>query len=229
VSLIHTLRAVKNLFVADHAKYRRVRLGLARGGRLPINLRHQFRMLWGVYEREIRSALASSIRPGDRCYDVGSGDGYYTIALARLASPEGWVCSIEADERLGETLRRTVALNAHLGSRIEIVCAMLGSDIEPMRRRETLDHLVFDKGYPLPQFIKCDIEGGESEFLRGAARTIVQASPRMLIEVHGAVTEQQCCDFLRPQGYRLTIIDQAAFLPEVRPLPHNRWLYAVKP
>lgn len=227
--MIRALRAVKNLLVSDQAKYRRIRFGPARGGRLPINLRHKFRMLWGLYEREIRSALASSIRPGDRCYDVGSEDGYYTVALARLASPEGWVCSIEADERLGETLRHTVARNAHLGSRIEVVCAMLGSEVGPTRRRETLDHLVFDKGYPLPHFIKCDIEGEEYDFLRGAARTIAQASPRMLIEVHGAATEQQCLDFLRRQGYRVIIIDRAAFLPEVRPLPHNRWLSAVKP
>jgi Methyltransferase FkbM domain/Protein-L-isoaspartate(D-aspartate) O-methyltransferase (PCMT) len=226
--MIRGLRAVKNLLVADHAKYRTVLFGPARGGRLPINLRRQFRMLWGLYEREIRSALASLVRPGDRCYDVGSGDGYYTMALARLASPDGWVCSIEQDERLGETLRHTVALNAHLGSRIETVCVALGGEVDPTRRRETLDHLVYDKGYPPPHFIKCDIEGEEYEFLVGAARTIAQASPRMLIEVHGVETEQHCCDFLRRQGYRLAVIDQAAFLPEVRPLPHNRWLCAVR-
>lgn len=227
--MIDTLRAVKNLFVSDRTKYRRIRLGPARGASLPINLRHQFRMLWGLYEREIRSALASLVRPGDRCYDVGSADGYYTVALARLASPDGWVCSIEADPRLGETLRHTVARNTHLRSRIEVVCAMLGSEVGPTGRRETLDHLVFDKGFPLPQFIKCDIEGGEFDFLRGAARAIAQASPRMLIEVHGAAVEQQCLDFLRRQGYHLTIVDRATFLGEVRPLPHNRWLCAVKP
>ena len=226
--MIRTLRGVKNLFVPDHTKYRKIRFGPARGGWLPINLRHHFRMLWGLYEREIRSTITSLVRPGDRCYDIGSADGYYTVALARLASPDGWVCSVEADERLGETLRGTVALNAHLGSRIEVVCAALGGAVDPARRRVTLDQLVFEKGYPLPHFIKCDIEGGEYEFLDGAARTIAQASPRMLIEVHGVATEGQCCAVFRRQGYRFTIIDQAAFLPEVRPLPHNRWLWAVK-
>jgi precorrin-6B methylase 2 len=226
--LIRTLRGVKNLLVPDHTKYRKIRFGPARGGWLPINLRHHFRMLWGLYEREIRSTITSLVHPGDRCYDVGSADGYYTVALARLASPDGWVCGIDADERLAETLRHTVARNTHLLSHIEIISAMLGSEVDRTRRQDTFDHLVFERGYPLPQFIKCDIEGGEYGVLRGAARTIARASPRLLIEVHAATTEQDCVEFLRGQGYRLTIIDRSTFLPEVRPLPHNRWLCAVK-
>lgn len=115
--MLGALRAESsNMTVADGATYRRMPLGLLRRCVYPINFRHDTRLYLGLAEREIRPIVMSAVRSGDRCYDIGAKDGYYTLALARMAAP-GWICAVEADRESAERLTQTLALNKQIESK----------------------------------------------------------------------------------------------------------------
>lgn len=225
--MIETLRSIKNSLVPEETSYRRIPFGIARGCMLPINFRSQFRVYFGLYEREIRRIVKSYVHSGDRCYDIGAADGYYSLALSKMAAP-GWVCCAEAEQTLAEQLEKTIRLNQHVGSRIIVLNSIIGDVADGAARRETLDHLVFDVGLEPPDFIKVDIEGAEFAFLRGAERAISQFSPKMIIEVHSHLLERQCAAFLEQRGYRCRIVPQATRFREHRPIAHNQWLCALR-
>ena len=82
-----------------------------------------------------------------------------------------------------------------------------------------------------PCFIKMDIDGGEVEVLRGSARLLEFDDVRWLIETHSVELEAECIRILQEAGYVTKIIRNAwwrFFIPEQRPIPHNRWLIAHK-
>ena len=223
--MLGALRKLKNMAVADRSAYRRLPLGLIRGCVYPINFRHDTRLYLGLAEREIRPIVRSAVRKGDRCYDIGAKDGYYTLALARMAAP-GWVCAVEADHDSADRLTETLGLNQQIDSKIVVVKATIGDRVEEVTGAETLDHLVLARGFEPPDFIKVDIEGSEGAFLAGAAEVLARCHPRMIIETHSEPLERQCVEFLARLGYRVRIVPQASWFRELRPLAHNQWLFA---
>jgi hypothetical protein len=225
--MLDALRKIKNMVVADRTTYRRLPAGLIRGCVYPINFHHDTRLYLGLTEREIRPLVTSAVRKGDRCYDIGAKDGYYTLALARMAAP-GWVCAVEADRDSADRLMETVELNKHIDSRIAVVKVMIGDLVDETAGAETLDHLVLERGFEPPDFIKVDIEGAEGGFLAGASQVLARYHPRMIVETHSAPLEQQCIEFLTRLGYNVRVIPQSSWFRELRPLAHNQWLFAVK-
>jgi precorrin-6B methylase 2 len=223
--MLGALRRIKNMAVADRATYRRLPLGLIRGCVYPINFRHDTRLYLGLAEREIRPLMTSAVRSGDRCYDIGAKDGYYSLALARMAAP-GWVCAVEADRESANRLTRTLGLNNHVESKVVVVKAMIGDVVDEAAGAETLDHLVLARGFEPPDFIKVDIEGAEGTFLAGAGEVLARHHPRLIVEVHSEPLEQHCVEFLARLGYRVRIVPQASWFRELRPLAHNQWLFA---
>jgi hypothetical protein len=88
----------------------------------------------------------------------------------------------------------------------------------------SLDDLVAE--HFIPRFVKMDIEGGEAKALRGAERLLSRHRPDLLIEVHGRQIEDECVDTLRSHNYHLSTVDPRRWIPDYRPLEHNRWLIA---
>jgi FkbM family methyltransferase len=73
-------------------------------------------------------------------------------------------------------------------------------------RVATLDSLIARESLPPPNVLKIDVEGAEALVLKGAARTIQQHKPRLLIElhsVHGPSTAYDCIPLLEEWGYAL--------------------------
>jgi ubiquinone/menaquinone biosynthesis C-methylase UbiE len=67
--------------------------------------------------------LAGYVRPGDVVLDVGCGMGYFTLALARLAGPQGHVVAADLQERMLSGLHHR-AERAGLLERIQpLACA----------------------------------------------------------------------------------------------------------
>lgn len=64
-----------------------------------------------AYERALVRCIASSVRPGGICVDVGAEKGYATLHLARAVGSEGRVVAFEPDRRAAEELSRNVARN----------------------------------------------------------------------------------------------------------------------
>ena len=63
-------------------------------------------LLRGVYEPALTDFVRATVRPGDVCVDVGANIGWFAIAMARQAGPDGTVFAIEAAPGNVECLRR---------------------------------------------------------------------------------------------------------------------------
>jgi hypothetical protein len=61
--------------------------------------------------------------------------------------------------------------------------------------------------------LKCDIEGGEYEALKGAEATLRQFAPVIFLATHGPEVHRQCCELLAALGYELLPLDNSS-LPE---------------
>jgi hypothetical protein len=77
-----------------------------------------------------------------------------------------------------------------------------------------------------PGFVKIDIDGGEVEALKSGERLFAAARPHVIVETHTPELEWDSAVALREYGYTPTIIHQRTFLPDYRPVEHNRWLVA---
>jgi hypothetical protein len=181
--------------------------------------------MWaGLYERERQGELrrlAAGCRAG---LDLGAAKGDLSIWLLRRPEIEQ-VVAVEPDPGEQAQLQANLALNDLAADRrLQLHAGFAGAGTTDQWR--TLDQLAH--GLPAPLFIKIDIDGPESEVL-ATGRVTLAGNCRLLIETHSPAAETGCISQLHALGYQTRIIHPAwwrIFLPERRPLPHNRWLTA---
>lgn len=107
--------------------------------------------LMGAYESELGEVVCElAALPFDRVVNIGAGEGYYAVGLAR-AMPDATVYAFETD-RGERKLCRALALANGVGDRVK-----LHSTCELRALRETV------RGSTL---VVCDCEGCERELLR---------------------------------------------------------------
>lgn len=172
----------------------------------------------GLYEIELNRHLQRIAKPGYRSFDLGGQYGYDALVLAKLTGAE--VLSVESEPKLADEIRENAAANPGLPP-IHVVTAFVADD--NAGNHVTIDQLA-DRYY-VPDLIKLDIEGGETAALRGATRVLHERKPAIQLEVHGKDIEWECLGILRDAGYEPpTVVERRRWLPEFRPIPHNRWL-----
>lgn len=210
---------VKNLLLPKGRKIRRLPAGLGRGLRMGVDFhRGETRLFLGLYEAELNRHLRAIARPGYRSFDIGGQYGYDALILAKLTGAA--VCSVEVDPLLAAEIRENAAANPRLPS-IVVETAFVGASVGD--GHVTIDALA--ERHFVPDLLKLDIEGGEVDALRGATRVLGERRPAILLEVHGREIEWECLEILRAAGYPPpTVVDRRRWLPEHRPLEHNRWL-----
>ena len=202
---------------------RRIPFGLGRGLRLEADQQTTLHVYLGTAELEIAGHLRGLASPGCVCFDVGSNNGYYAMALTRLTGA-GAVAFDFAPEAI-ERIRRNLARNGELGASVRLVEAYVTNVVDPVQRASTLDHLS-EEIATTPGLLKIDVEGAELEVLRGASRLLAERHPHVVLETHGREVEAACIGLLRDHGYRPVIRDQRRWFREGRPNPHNRWVIA---
>ncbi len=146
-----------------------------------------------------------NVTPGDVVIDGGACFGDTALYFAHRTGPTGKVYSFEFVDSNMEILRRNLDLNPDFGSQIKVVkhplwsrsgLPMLVNDRGPASkvrlleegptedataRTLTIDDFVAQQGLDRVDFIKMDIEGAETEALKGAEQTIVRCRPKMAI------------------------------------------------
>ena len=186
------------------------------------------RMLNGNYEPAKTAAILESVLPGQTTYDIGGHVGYYAILQSKIVGAEGHVFCFEPRPLNIEYLKRHIKINSI--NNVTLVESAVSdkqgqarfedsvgtgtgylSDRGSLSVRTTrIDSLIEKEGYPIPDFIKLDVEGGEIAAIHGAENTIVQHRPRMLIATHGDREHQFVLDFLNRHQYEIQILNPSA-------------------
>jgi hypothetical protein len=218
------LSRIKDAAVPRDTAPRTVKTGAFRGLHLRLDLTRHTQLWLGLYERETQSWLSRLVDGSKTAIDVGAAQGLYTAFLAKRT--EATILAFEPDPGEMLRLRENLELNALLSTtRVTLASTFIGASVGP--GIVTLDSLVSSIEWPV--FIKVDVEGAEFDVLKGSATLMRGGDTRWLIETHSADLEVTCIALLEAAGLEVRIVPNAPwrrFLPETRPIPHNRWLVA---
>lgn len=223
------LRRVLNRAVPSSPTEVEVAAGLLKGARFELDLQSEKDLWLGTYELELQSLLPQLIEPGMTVYDVGANIGYLTVGFARLVGETG---SVVAYEPLPENVRRLKAALAANGleGRVQVVSAAVGREVgrsqflvhnsagmgklagsagRELDYRARVDVSVTaldsweEEALPAPDWIKVDVEGGESDVLAGAQKLLHEVRPGWILELHGPEAAASAFEALRASNYRV--------------------------
>ena len=223
------LSKLKQSLLRDSGRASRTcRFGLYRGLTFDLDLECESQIFLGLWERETYSFIR---RAASRCrwaVDVGAGHGELCIYLLRKSHAE-IVFAMEPRKAAVEILETNLILGGLADSkRLKVLCKYIGTASEEAYL--TLDSLDLD--HDKPGFIKIDVDGPECDVLDSGARLLSKGDVCLLVETHSQELELGCIDRLERLGYVCSVIRNAwwrIFVPEQRPIDHNRWLWAEKP
>ena len=170
-------------------------------------------------DRHLLSALESVIRPGDVVWDVGANIGVYTTLFSGMVGQDGAVYAFEPDEfaraRLMENIRLNELVNVNvmaeaLGDKdsemmmfaateyFTGVSSLVQRDSQPEGAVASMVHVlradtcVGEGRCSAPNVMKIDVEGFESEVVRGAELALRSGVCRaVLCEVHFSILEDR--------------------------------------
>ena len=193
----------------DSLAWVQVQSGPAQGLWLHLNPRTGKTYFEGGGEPKVQAALQQHLRPRMIFYDIGANIGFFSLVAARLVGKEGRVVASEADPEIAARLREHVTRKEFGWIAVEEnavwseprtvffartdpatspdrglghVVAAGGSDTIQVSA-ESLDDYSWTQ--PLPDFLKCDVEGAEVEVFRGAQRLLREKRPGIICEMHG--------------------------------------------
>jgi len=224
------MKSLSYLLVPSQGMRRlRVRSGPGRGLLFELNPRWETPTWDGSYELEVQRVLQERLKPGSVFYDVGANIGFYSLLAARQSAQ---VFAFEPDVQNAKSLERHVSLNS-LGAKIEVIRAAVFSTsgfvaLEPADSARghgnahvgpdtehshptvkvpctTLDD--FAREHVVPDTIKIDVEGAESNVLKGAEELFTQSRPHLICEVHDPANASFVEAWLKTRGYELRWLD----------------------
>lgn len=160
------------------------------------------------YEREVLNVIAKVVRPNDFVLDAGANYGYFTLIMARLVGPKGWVMAFEPDPVAYEELRQNIEANGLQNVTYENR-ALWDRDGEKdfwvypksgyssfgkyegayktVVETRTLDTIL--QFLPPPRFMKIDCEGAEPWILHGAEETLKRGVHSIVAELNYNIIE----------------------------------------
>jgi FkbM family methyltransferase len=170
----------------------------------------QLMMFYFPYCLELQALLADILKPGDVCFDLGANIGIMTMTMADLVGATGRVIAVEPNPAVTAQLNNTI--QQYGLNQITVVQAGIAGqtgtgylaipntvrggsesvEVTEVGHAEHLVHLVtvdelvntFSPGR-VPDFIKFDIEGHESEVLETMEELLTLGRhPVLLIEFH---------------------------------------------
>jgi hypothetical protein len=214
-------RRLKRLVLPDSPHVYRIRLGLARGSLMQLNLQSQLQRLFGLDEHEIAGAVRRGLANARSAVDVGANDGYYTLVFLRSNAERVIACE---PGPVADDLLRNISINHYPSEgRFEVERRPIGTRTNEL----SLGRLLAD--LPRPLLVKIDIDGGEVDALASAGDLDRLESTFWVVETHSVELERECTAWFEARRFKTSIVDHAwwrTFIPELRPGPQNRWLIA---
>lgn len=255
--LANWLRQRVNRSVGSRLQWVEITAGGLSGLSLYLDLSQEKDYWLGTYEPDLQRTIQELVQPGQTAYDVGANVGYVSLLLARRVGRQGTVIAFEPFPANVERLKQNLFAHAEL-AHMEVVAAavvettqtvsfLVGASDDTGRviasaaevplpgnqlavRGVALDELVFEQGYPPPQVVKIDIEGGEVAALRGMRRLLRQVRPLLLLETHTQACAEAAWQLLSEAGYRLCWMKKDyPVLTHQSALPRRAYLVAFPP
>jgi FkbM family methyltransferase len=160
-------------------------------------------------EPEEQDIMRRFVRNGDVVYDIGANVGLHSSLLSRLVGETGHVYMFEPNPALSGQLEKTAA---HMGNGTLFTAALSNEEGDATLfvaegdnslsslanwtagrfettavkcTRTSLDRLVEVNRLPVPNFIKCDVEGAELDVFEGAKHLLNRVdAPILLFEAN---------------------------------------------
>ncbi len=173
-----------------------------------------------IYEKHYK------IRKGDTVIDVGANIGTFTVMAARKAGDSGRVVAIEPEKKNLKFLRKNIRANGlenviivpkgAWSSKTRKKLFLKGLGEHSLLRRtgksayvkmDRLDDILESLGIRNVDFIKMDVEGAESEVLKGADRTLGGKMSMAVCGYHtidGKPTHREIISILKGKGFSVS-------------------------
>jgi FkbM family methyltransferase len=192
----------------DSMTWVQIQRGPGEGIWLRLNPRTGHNYFEGGGEPEVQAVVQQYLRPGMTFYDIGANIGFFSLLAARLVGKDGRVVAFEADPEVAGRLRENVERNEFMQISVQEKAVCEKSGVVSFMRTDPLtspdrglghivDHVgpgtIQVEGVSLddfilaagaPDFVKCDVEGAESEVFRGAQKLLAEKRPIILCEMH---------------------------------------------
>jgi len=186
----------------------------------------------GPIKSDLFNFAMEFVSEGSKVWDIGANVGLFSIAAAQKAGSTGRVIAIEADIWLADLLCKSsniqLASSAHIlvipvavaesigiasfniarRGRATNYLDLSGGSTQAGGVRETVSAItitldwLLEQGVPPPEVLKIDVEGAESQVLRGAERVLAGPKPIILCEVFDG-SSQAVTEILHRHGYTL--------------------------
>jgi FkbM family methyltransferase len=219
----------------DTRIWEQIQAGPSKGLWIELNPRTGQNYVRGDAEAMVQEVLAERLRAGMVFYDLGTNVGFFSMLAARVVGSGGRVFSFEPDPEIAERLRRNVARNGLANVTVvekgvwsssckkeffdpdplspdRCTASFLPRDSRPSRLLECVAIDDFVETAPVPDAIKCDVEGAEVEVLRGATKLLTAHRPWIVCEMHSEVNDRACRELLREFGYNFKAVDSRHIL-----------------
>ena len=196
--------------------YWRIPFGVMKGVRWRVRSANSGQAL-GWYENDTEAEFIHHIFKSSVFWDVGANVGWFSIMAVKLNSTVR-VIAFEPDESNLQHLKQHKSLNSF--DSIDIIESAVGSASGKSRFTAshqqgrlsdngdnvvdviTADEFIDTEENAIPDFIKLDIEGGESDFLIGAVKLLHHYQPTLLLSAHGYQKRDECKELLMQYNYR---------------------------
>lgn len=189
-----------------------------------LDLHTQTQFLLGLWEREIYSDLRAFTAEAKTGIDVGAAEGVFSLYFLSQAKIKR-VFAFEYQSILWDMPTNLNINGFGDDPRLMVIDKYVASHTDD--NHCTLDS--FAAGLEGPCVVKVDVDGGEEEVLRGADKLLDRKDVSWIIETHSEELEKGCVQLFTLKGLTARIRKNAwwrFFIPEGRPIPHNRWLVA---
>jgi FkbM family methyltransferase len=182
----------------------------------------------GTYERHMQRLFRERIRAGATVFDVGANVGFFTLLASKLAGASGRVYAFEPLPRNLQFLDRHLRLNDVANVHVEPAAIAAASGEAHFRIAPhasmgglhesgdlrvvtaSLDDLIASGRVARPDFIKMDIEGAESDALRGATQLLASGPLTIALSTHGWEQHEACWTTLTEAGFDVELLKDGA-------------------
>jgi len=231
-----TIRSGLNRIAPEGISQVSVAAGTNEGLEMLLDLQVEKDYWLGTYEPELQQVIEILVKPEQVVYDIGANIGFITLMFARLSGENGHVYAFEALPENVKRLKQNVKLNGYQERETEFLIGPSGAmgKVKGSAGRDTVDYqeglrvqgisidgLIDNTGYPSPDIVKIDIEGGEVLALPGMAKLLHQKHPLVFLELHGPESAKSSWEHLIDYGYR--ICRMTADFPRIENLEDLDW------